>query len=338
MEHDSQIEAIIDQLVECFEQILRVERVTAQDDFFELGGDSLAAAQLMVEIEKRFAISVQPSTLIQAPTVAELAGKLAHEAADLERSRLVPIKPSGNREPIYMTHGHSGNLWVGSNLAPHLDANLPLYGIQPDLRDASFTGFDELAAKSTETLLTNHPREAYRLIGFSFGGILAFEVARQLEARGRRVSYLGLIDSPPLFGPKLRSLVRPDHREGWERFKNRLRNEGVFATVNWFIQWVPAKLRKFSSPPSESPNPDTRTPFEKKAADAFYEYTPGRYTGDITFFVTQQQDDPHKPTQTNVWDHYTTGQVNVIQVKGDHHSIAREPDISQIADSLNKLS
>lgn len=325
------------QLQRCFELIFKIEGVTPEDDFFELGGDSLAAAQLLVEIEKRIGVKIPSTVLIQSPTVSALAVAIEQGMVDQFKATIVPFKESGNLPPIYMTHGHRGDLWVAHNLAPHLGQDHPLYGIVPNVNDANFHNLQELAKRNVEVLIAEHPRQDYRLIGYSFGGILAYEMARQLQASGHGVSFLGIIDSRPNLGPDLRRHVRPDHREGWARLKERYRQKGLVYTLAWFAQWLHRKFQNQRTTPEQAEEPDLRSAFEQKAENAFFEHVPGAYSGDVTFFFTNQDPLAVEPERGNCWSEFTTGKVEQIPVEGDHESISKSPHIKQIAARLNKL-
>jgi thioesterase domain-containing protein/acyl carrier protein len=326
--------AACEQLVDCFEQVFQVEALSPQDDFFELGGDSLAAAQLLVEIEKRFGVRLPPTILIEYPVISDLAEAIGQETGTHFKPAVIPIKASGTLPPIYMPHGHSGNLWVAYNLARHLSADQPLYGISPDFNQVEFYRFEELAAQAVKTLVTEHPRQDYQLVGYSFGGILAYEMARQLQAGGKDVAYLGIIDSAPDMGSDLRSAMRPDMREKRARLRERYRDQGLYQTALWSVQWL---KRRFSSEPpkvAETEPPVTISDFEQAAVGSFLEYRPGTYAGDITVFVTDQDSNSGQSATADRWRQIVSGQVERVAVEGDHYSIRQSPHIRQIAARL----
>ena len=188
-------------LCELWQGLLHVERVGIQDNFFELGGHSLLAVRLFAQIEKIAGRKFPLVTLFQAPTVEQLARVLCRETpATRVRSLLVPIQPQGSKPPLFLVHGAGGDvLWGYANLAAHLDPEQPVYGIksrgQAGLEE--FTNLEEMASCYVAEMLGLQPHGPYYVGGYCFGGNVAYEMARQLHARGESVALVALLDSAP---------------------------------------------------------------------------------------------------------------------------------------------
>jgi len=192
-------------LAEIWQEVLGVERVGISDSFFDLGGHSLLAVLLMARIEKRCGRSLPLAALFAAPTVEALAALLDRAGAQPGRSPLVAIRPAGRLAPFFCVHPVGGQVLCYLDLVRHLAPDLPFYALQspPDLvpqpaapppGPASIEG---MAARYLSEVRRVQPRGPYRLGGWSLGGVIAFEMARQLAAEGERVSFLALIDSLP---------------------------------------------------------------------------------------------------------------------------------------------
>lgn len=178
--------------------VLGVPQVSIDDNFFELGGHSMIAVQVMTRLEKQTGERLPLSTLFEYPTVRKMARLLHHDAAPVSWKSLVPIKPNGTRQPLYIVHGAGLNVLLFNAVANNLDPNQPVYGLQArglNGVDEPFRSITEMAEAYVAEIVAHNPTGPYLLSGFSFGGIVAFEMARQLQVQGRHVSLVALFDA-----------------------------------------------------------------------------------------------------------------------------------------------
>lgn len=179
-----------------FAEVLEHDAVGPDDDFFELGGDSMRAARVFVELEQRHSIVRPVSMLIEAPTARSLAAAIEAGASTL--GLLLPLRTLGSRPPLFVVHDGTGDVLYATRIAEHASEDQPVYAIQAGL----FAGdggdeqtIEEVAARYVGEVRRLRPVGPYLLYGFSLGGVIAFEMARQLQAVGAEVSFLGLGDS-----------------------------------------------------------------------------------------------------------------------------------------------
>jgi nonribosomal peptide synthetase DhbF len=183
-------------LVDLFKNLTGANRVSIDDSFFDLGGHSLLGVRLLAGIKKSLGKTLPLAALFQGPSVAELARVIADRAAPLDWRSLVPIHLGGREAPIFMIQ------WLERDLARHLAKDRPVWGLSvglarkfggagPDLPDT----VEETAAHYIEEMRSVRPEGPYLLLGHSAGGVVAFEMARQLVAAGQEVSFLGLLDA-----------------------------------------------------------------------------------------------------------------------------------------------
>ncbi|MEE8587419.1 MAG: alpha/beta fold hydrolase, partial [Acidobacteriota bacterium] len=187
------------QLVQLWEKTLGIRPIGVQDDFFELGGHSLLAVHLMARIEKSFGKRVPLNALFQAATVEHLAKSLRRQQEAAAASALVELQ-AGSRRPLFCVHPAGGGVFGYLDLARHLGPDQPFYGLQaPELEGEERPGgsIEELAARYLEAVAEVQPQGPYLLGGHSFGGVVAFEMARQLLEAGQSVDLLALFDSTP---------------------------------------------------------------------------------------------------------------------------------------------
>jgi thioesterase domain-containing protein/acyl carrier protein len=198
------------QLTALWQQVLEVQEIGVHDNFFDLGGNSLKAAQLFFQLETVFRKQLPLATLFQAPTIAELADVLTRANWAPPWQSLVAIQPSGSATPIFMVPGVGGNVLVFAKLAKLMGAEQPIYGLQArglDGNEAPFTSVPEMASHYVHAIRQVQPEGPYRMAGVCTGGLIAYEMAQQL-AEQRQVATLFMMDSW--------------HPDSYTRYKSRL--------------------------------------------------------------------------------------------------------------------
>jgi thioesterase domain-containing protein/acyl carrier protein len=189
-------------MADTWQEFFNIEPVGIHDDFFELGGDSLLAVQLISKLRKRFQTDISSQSLWKSPTIAELA-KSTLSNTHLESaipSLLVEIK-SGHTErtPLFLIPPGGGTPYAYRDLANCLAPEQPVYGIQTpglDGKTQPLTQFEEMANHYIKALRVVQPTGPYCFGGASFGGMVAFEMAQQFYALGEKIALLVMIDVP----------------------------------------------------------------------------------------------------------------------------------------------
>jgi thioesterase domain-containing protein/aryl carrier-like protein len=186
-------------IARAWQQILKVERIGRHDNFFERGGGSLQTLHV-VHTLKTGGIEVQLADLFTHQTVAGLAAHLSNvetAAGNVAPVRdVVPIRESGTDTPLFLIHELTGSLVYAHVLAAHIDQSIPVFGLPPVKADKGLPPLEEMARQMVQTIARVAGKDSpCRLAGWSFGGLVAYEVARQLISLDRRVEFLGLIDT-----------------------------------------------------------------------------------------------------------------------------------------------
>lgn len=169
-------------MMELWQDVFGSKSIDVSKNFFELGGDSLMAARLFAQINKTFQCRLPLTTLIEAPTIKQLVIVLCHSTASAS-SCLVTFQPRGTRPPLFCLYGNNGDIEDYFNLVQALGNDQPVYGIRsPALEDVSRLpeSLEEAAANVVYWIRKAQPKGAPALLGYSWAGLLAFEVARQL--------------------------------------------------------------------------------------------------------------------------------------------------------------
>ncbi|MEU4243555.1 thioesterase domain-containing protein, partial [Actinoplanes sp. NPDC026619] len=190
----------LEQLVcEAFADVLGVAGVQVDEDFFTLGGHSLLAVALVARLEER-GVSVTVRDLFTASTPAALIQQLSLSSVHNALGMLLPIRTGGDRPPFFAIHPAGGLSWCYMPLARSVPPEIPLYGLQARGLDGTgplFGSIGEMARVYVEEIRRLQPTGPYHLVGWSFGGIPAHEVAVQLRAAGEEVGALVIMDTYP---------------------------------------------------------------------------------------------------------------------------------------------
>ncbi|MBD1394377.1 non-ribosomal peptide synthetase [Mucilaginibacter glaciei] len=177
---------------------LGIDKIGIYDNFFELGGHSLIAVKVMANIEKETGRRLPLAILFENSTIEKLSLTLQMDGKSVTWDSLVPIKPKGSKTPIYIVHGAGLNVLLFNTLAMHMDPDQPVYGMQAkglNGVDEPLNRIEDIAAHYISSIRVQNPNGPYALAGFSFGGIIAFEMARQMEALNLEVQMLAMFDT-----------------------------------------------------------------------------------------------------------------------------------------------
>jgi amino acid adenylation domain-containing protein len=191
-------DTVEDTLAQLWSKILKVKRISINDDFFELGGHSLLAVRVIMEIEKIYHRRLPLATLLQAPTISGLAEVLRKENWQSSWSSLVPIQPLGSKPPLFLVHGAEGNVLLYRQVTSHLGLDQPVYGLQSQglNSDGNFpTTVHDMAAEYIKEIVALQPHGPYFVGGYCLGGTIAFEIAQQLTDRGQKVEVVIMLDT-----------------------------------------------------------------------------------------------------------------------------------------------
>ena len=339
-------------LLKMWEDALGLRSIGLEDDFFELGGHSLLAVRLFADIEKSFGCSLPLATLFQAPTVTRLAAKMREKGWEAPWSSLVVIqRGTSERPPFFCVPGVGGNILGLYDLARHLGPDQPVYGLQArglDGKAEPLTRIEDIAARHIEEIKSVLPRGPFLLGGLSFGGSVAFEMARQLDLAGDRVALVVLFDSfaPAPGGPaRWISATRQWSTRLGARVANHARNL-LFGPgrVDYFrgkaltlALRISGRIQKRIVPVRGS-KPLTRTLRDVREANhrARRKYVPRRYRGRLTLFRAAVRWSADSLARDMGWERLALGGVEIREVPGDHVNMMLWPQVALLAEQLRE--
>ncbi|HTS12526.1 MAG TPA: alpha/beta fold hydrolase [Candidatus Limnocylindrales bacterium] len=317
---------LTDVLTPIWERVLQRPEIGPEDNFFDLGGDSLLAVQLFSEIERACGREMAPVTIYCAPTITSLAAALENPAG-LRFPPLVQLKPGTNEPPIFLAHGLAGTAMDFFQLVKYIETSRFIYGMQArgtDGVDEPFDRIEDLAQYHLEAIRELQPHGPYFLVGYSLGGLVTLEMAQRLTALGEEVALLAMIETYPhprflSLGQRLRLATRLATQRATTLGRLPIRD-----ALSYIVR--PSERRLYSSRenngnasthvPAGAPHTPTMQRAREYAYRSLTRYRPNPYSGAVKFvraeIVTEFPDDP-----AAIWSSLIR-EFHVETVPGDH--------------------
>ncbi|MHC5714684.1 MAG: amino acid adenylation domain-containing protein [Nostoc sp.] len=344
-------------LTKIWSEILGVQPIGVRDNFFELGGHSILAVKLFWQIEKIFNTNLPLAILFQSGTVEALA-KIISQERDLARnlslvnileksksswSSLVEIQPNGSKPPFFCIHGLGGEVLCFRELALHLGSDQPFYGLQPQGLNGKHPfhrRIEDMATHYIQEIQTLQPDGPYFLGGYSFGGIVAFEMARQLQEQGEEVGILAIVDScRPGYSWRapflkrvflhLNNIIQQGPTYLWQK-------SGKWSY--WGKQRLQNKYKRYLEGVIHLPETDMHLKSIDTNTQAISEYIFSPYLGRAILLRTEDQNrseaigtryDPEFG-----WGDVVVGGLDIHYLPGSHLDILKEPNVQVLAEIL----
>ncbi len=327
-------------LADIFRDSLSVDRIGLDDDFFELGGDSLAAVELLVMVDEQFGVQLPPSTLLDAPTVATLAPLLVHR-----RPRSLPVvvrltnASEGTRAgvaPLFCVAGGGSPALTLRTLAKELGDGRITYGIQArglEERALPDRSVEASARRYLEAIRRVQPAGPYFLAGYSFGGVIAFEMACRLETVGEQVGLLAVLDS---YAPG----TRPSATERLASRSAELRDEPTIGALRWAASSALAHAGRAAAVWTAGvvPRRDLRQyyVFYRVASRQRARYRPTSTFQGRTLVVRASADAPDEFGRDLGWGPFLRGPRSLVDVPGNHYTMINRPNVVVLASELTR--
>jgi aspartate racemase len=338
------------QLTKIWEKVLGVQFIGTRDNFFELGGHSLLVMRLLTEVEKVFGKNLSISTFVEGPTIKQQATLLRQQDGSAPWRSLVMIRPGSTKPPLFCIHAAWGTVLFYQKFARYLEPDQPFYALQArglDSKQVPHTSVSEMAAHYIEEMRTVQPDGPYFIGGYSFGGWVAFEIARQLHAQGQEIALLALIDTaapgyhkptsisddgqPSTFRDRilfhLRKLLRLSIQDQltylWERL-------GWHLTIGKLSLWYKIYLSYIRQSPQDARILNVAAANNQAARS----YVPSAYPGRVTLFRATDKSVGFGKDPDMGWSKLTTGGLEIYEICGSHKEIIEEPQVKGLAEKL----
>ncbi|MFD6189253.1 MULTISPECIES: non-ribosomal peptide synthetase [unclassified Streptomyces] len=334
-------------LADIWTSVLGLERVGIHDNFFEWGGDSISAIAAVDKMRAAFDVSVPLVAFFQNPTVAQMSAALRDLMTRQRDGALVRLRRGEDGSPLFLFPAQGGFATSYLELAALLGTEQAVYALQSigvDSDASPLTSVEAIAREGLRSIREIRPTGPYRLAGWSFGGLVAFEAARQLEAAGETVDLLGVIDAP-VFRPRTRrggagGGLREQLMEvasELKLFEQRLEGRTEEELLEEILRHERSGNRMSNLADSESVRRMVQVYTANGAATSAYRYD-GVVAADIHLLRSEEQGsglmDEVRPEE---WQALTTGAVKVHPVSGRHAELLEVPHVRQVADVLTGI-
>jgi len=340
-------------LAEVWQECLGVDQIGRHDSFFDLGGDSLLALQLVLRIRKRLQCKLETHTFLTAPTLAQMSPLVSPvaEKADTEASEDVPIlvtlqTGAPGRRPLFLVHPLGGSIYMYRELVGELDTEQPVYafGARGMLSGDADDCVEQMAATYVAMLQKQQPSGPYRLGGASFGGLVSFEMAQQLQRAGQQTELLVMLDTP---SPGQMSVSLQDDADILSHMTRMYNARKELAAQQLRMLDPDEQLRQFL----ESFEPGNKIQewlaglgavqlrallgVLRTHERALAKYSPVPYLGSIVYFrARERRAGIDQPCPESRWIDLATGGVLVHVVPGDHLTLLTRPHVQELASRL----
>jgi len=340
-------------LLHIWEALLNTRPIGVTDNFFDLGGHSILAMKLIARIQQEFNKTIPMTLLFQASSVEKFANYLRLDGstdAQNSQSPLVCIKPGKEGvKPLFLVHPVGGSVFCYHELSNEMHEDQPVYGLQLSLgvnKDSTKTQIREMAASYIETIKDVTGNDALILGGWSLGGVIAYEMARQLEVKGHAPEIIFLIDS-----------ASPDSYESIEELDEV--NLLVLMAMELGLQIHQLSLPRLIDDSANSglnylldlcqqqgllPETFTDKNLEERYnlmrsnqnAQTNYIHQAGSYTGRTAVFRAEHQLSIRQDTVYLGWKPHAL-QLEIYDIPGDHFSLIRKPNVETLGKRLDVL-
>ncbi len=363
-----------EKLGQIWEQLLSVRRVGRRDDFFLLGGDSLLAMRLLVEVERSFGSPMALSDLVPDATLEQLALSISRSAESI--SLLVPLQAGGNKRPVFVVHPLDGDVFRYGDLARLLGPDQPFYALRArgiDGRQEPVSDIKTMATCYIAEVQAVQPQGPYLLGGYSFGAMVALEMAQQLRANGQDIALLTIFDQAPFNSDGGDARLTPRFLWHFLRYySGRLRGAGATVlraspgerlrllsrTIKGYVRrfrmilgvgWTAAGPTKGPEEPhlpwrtrwrfGELYDSAGKLPWHYQKVRlahlrALGNYVPQPYQGRVLLFRAADQTLLLSEDPNLGWARLAAGGLEIREVPTEHCFILRDPFVRSIADDL----
>ncbi|MHC1717742.1 MAG: AMP-binding protein [Acidaminococcaceae bacterium] len=328
-------------LADIWRELFKVEHISKTEDFFEAGGDSLMAEMLFAEIERVLAVKMPAGTILANRTIQKLAAVIDGGSSTPRRlDFVVPINPTGSRQPLFCIHNVGGDVLTYRKLADYLDKEQTVFGLSLNLEAKKLPhpiSIVDLARCYIQEIRTVQPNGPYYLAGHSLGGLIAYEISRQLQEQNQVVALLAMLDT--------RLLNKKKRKPLWKKLKHNYQKLACVPFLQIFhylkqktldeIERLKVKrfMRTYPAPLDKKLNQTALT--KNLLQYAGRNYKPESYQGTITYFNAKQKQNNYAEETLKGWAKLAE-RIQVVEIDANHSTIVREPAVKELAFKLEE--
>ncbi|MEX0662994.1 MAG: beta-ketoacyl synthase N-terminal-like domain-containing protein [Balneolaceae bacterium] len=338
---------IIDELTAIWEEFLGIEHIKKDDNFFDLGGNSLVALQLFDELKRKLGIRLPLSALFEAPTIEQIAELIEPEVSEVKKvqpkkdhsSVLVKIQAEGIERPFFCIHGHFGNVLFFYELAKLLGKDRPFYGVQSvglSGEEDPLTSIEAMADRIIQEMKEVQPTGPYSFGGYCYGTLVSMEIAKKLDEMGETYDPIVMIDpQPPAFTnvldeeviksfkkisfkqrkgnhkSKLGKSITQSVRYLWHKITDRLAFKSKIKAFNMYI-----RTKDFININMPAALRDVELA-NRVALDNYTSKLKRDFKADVELLLSKEVTEKISSDPTSDWAGFTKGHLNIHLIEDD---------------------
>lgn len=320
-------------IAEIWKKVLNIDyQIDRKHNFFELGGNSLLALQVLSEIHRYYKVELPVRFLFDHTSVHEIANhikKLYQDKSVLSAAmidnhsaismpHLIPLKHNGTKKPLFLIHPIGGTVFWYIPLIKYIDTDRPVYAIQDPAigtKDIPFKNIEEMASFYIKTIKNIQKSGPYLLAGASAGANISVEMAYQLKRQNEQISFIGLFD-------------------GWAYYPQNLQNQEFFQKL--MLKQLNSMKEMLVS--TNIKNAEHLLKIQWQRSKIYSKYVPPCIPDQLTLFKAQKTLPIFRPIDSlyNHWEIYSTQRIELYEIPGDHETMFQEPNAAYLVTVLNK--
>jgi amino acid adenylation domain-containing protein len=335
-------------ILKIMRRLLNTESIGVEDSFFDVGGDSLLAVHLVLEVEKQLGQKLPLVSFTNQPSARGLSAAIDASIARDYEERVVALSAAGDKPPLFCFPGRGAAVIGFRGLAEHLGAGRPTYGMQyPGLDgEAPIDDLKQLATEMLKHLRLVQPDGPYYLYGYSFGGLVAYEVAQRIQQSGGEVAFLGLLDT---YGPREHMTYRPMNQRTIHAARKLLK-----LPLAQKLDYLSSKFRKLTlrthgggamKPAVDADDfgldetiPTLLLPMVEASHKARVGYTPAPYAGRVDLFRCEETPGWLVPFNDDYgWAALVRGGLRIHPIPGKHTEVLKRNNEQTTAAALREV-
>jgi len=351
MKNEATNSALENQLIEIWEEVLDFAPIKSDDNFFEIGGDSMISIKIFWMIEKKLKIKLSPNILFTHSTIKEIAEKVSNSTSNKDKSivedvgsykhvenelkHIVPYRESGTKTPLFCIHGGEGHILFYQNFAGFLDSDRPVYFVQPkgvDGDDKLHDNIEEMAQAYLQEIIQTYTGEDYNLI-FYCCGPLVVEMSNLLKASGKKANVI-IVDSSPVMPEDSTEIAR---EKRYFFFLKRLL-ENPLKTLEKSILY---RFRRYIVPLYVSILKDEYVKrhirIRKNLEEVQNNFKWKKFDAKCTLIFGESGLVEFEKKDIEGWNYWCDSEVRVLHNSGNHFNIFENPHAKSLGESVEKV-
>lgn len=320
-------------LIQIWEDVLGFSPIIVNDNFFEIGGDSILSIQIIARARK-LGIMISPNQLFENQTISALAQNISENVNQEDQwDFLVSLRKQGTKKPLFCVHSGGGHVFFYNLLTEYMKPERPIYALQPSGLDGKgnmHQSIEEMTADYLEAMRTVQPEGPYNLLVYCFSATIGNEMAIQLEKLGQEINIIVMDTMASPWTLKSPKRMKARAKSFFIRFfKNPLESIKVFF-IDRFWRISPMWIKLFGD---ENQKKLEKVKINLRKVCLAYEWK--NHSGNVSLILTKKPHESLQEVTIDSWKELTSGDVKLFFTKGNHRTLFEEPDVRFVSEKID---